>query len=215
MAELVTTHGAVVAFPQAVVPHGGGFDWDHEVDTPYLTQLIDELRERYLPGGERVCLAGMSGGARMSCHVAWARSDLVGVVGAVAGLRAPPGPLPRGRAVSVVAFHGTADSINPYLGGRTDRWLESVPEAADRWAAANDVAGQQSASEVSRTLTCTRYGAEGQPGEVVLYTFKGAGHVWPGGSRSLLLRLFLGRPTGELDATAEISKFARLHEADR
>src|SRR5579871_3618176 len=34
----------VVAFPQAAVPLGRGFEWDHEADVPYLAAVIDELR---------------------------------------------------------------------------------------------------------------------------------------------------------------------------
>ena len=56
----------------------------------------------------------------MACHFAAARSDVVRAVGAVAGLRAP-----RTRSLSqpvpIIAFHGTADRINPYGGSGTAR----------------------------------------------------------------------------------------------
>jgi polyhydroxybutyrate depolymerase len=208
MADLSTTSAAVVAFPQAVAPHGRGFDWDHDRDLPYLAAVVDELRHRHLPEGGGVCMAGMSGGARMASRFAWARADTVSAVGAVAGLRAAPDLAPPVRPVPVIAFDGSADRINPYGGDGSERWGESVPDAARRWAAANHVQAEPSVTTPSATLTCTRWGAPGGTGEVKLYTFSGAGHVWPGGGGSILLRLFLGRPTKERDATAEIWRYA-------
>ena len=123
-------------FPDAIVPIGRGFEWDHAGDTPFLRQLVAELRNRYPTRSGRVSIVGMSGGARMACHFASSYPDEVSMVGAVAGLRSPDGPA-GGRPVPVLAFHGTADRINPYDGSGTARWRESVPDAARAWAEAN------------------------------------------------------------------------------
>jgi polyhydroxybutyrate depolymerase len=157
-----------------------------------------------------VCVTGMSGGARMSCVLAAARADLVSAVGAVAGLRSGGRHTPT-RPVPILAFHGTADRINPYLGGNAPRWGESVEESARHWAAANRMPEQPEVAAVSPTLTRTTYGAEGKPGEVTLFTSKGAGHTWPGGHLGLYLRLFLGRTSTEIDATAKIWDFRQAH----
>jgi polyhydroxybutyrate depolymerase len=192
MAQLAETAGAVVAFPQAVMPIGSG------------------LRTRYPTPSGRVCVAGMSGGARMACHVAATHPEVVAAVGAVAGIRAPDGPA-LSRPVPIVAFHGTADRINPYDGSGTARWNESVGESARRWALSNGVAAEPATVVVSPSLTRTTYGGEGQPGEVTLWTSRGAGHTWPGSRLGLFLRLFLGRTTTEIDATAQIWSFAQRH----
>lgn len=212
MARLVDA-GAVVAFPEAVRPIGSGYEWDHAGDLAFLEQLVSELISRYSPPGGRVCVTGMSGGARMSCVLAAARADLVSAVGAVAGLRSG-GPRTPTRPVPIIAFHGTADRINPYLGGSTPRWDESVEESARRWASANRLPEQPEVVAVSATLTRTTYGAEGTPGEVTLFTSKGAGHTWPGGHLGLLLRLFLGRTSTEIDATSTIWNFDRAHAGE-
>ncbi len=200
--------GALVVFPRASGRMGTGWAWDHDADLPFLSDLIDELRARY-PFAGRVCLAGMSGGARMACHVASARADAVGAVGAVAGLRAPDRP--PGRPVAVVAFHGTSDRVNPYTGGGRAEWRESVPDAARAWAIANGVTGRPHESAASARLTSLSYGAPGAPGEVVLWTMRGAGHSWPGGRMGLIGRLLLGSTSREIDATAEIRAFHRRH----
>ncbi len=205
--------GAVVAFPEAVVRIGSGYQWDHEGDLPFLEQLVGELISRYSPPGGRVCVTGMSGGARMSCVLAAARADLVSAVGAVAGLRHDGRHTPT-RPVPILAFHGTADRINPYLGGSTPRWDESVEQSARDWAVANGMPEPPEVVAVSPTLTRTTYGAEGKPGEVTLFTSKGAGHTWPGGYLGLLLRLLLGRTSTEIDATSRIWEFAQAHAGE-
>ena len=55
---------------------------------------------------------------------------------------------------------------------------------------------------------------EGKPGEVTLFTSKGAGHTWPGGHLGLFLRLLHGRTSTEIDATETIWNFAREHAAE-
>lgn len=57
----------------------------------------------------------------------------------------------------------------------------------------------------------TSYG-KGTEGEVILWSFRGAGHTWPGHPSGPLMRLFLGRTSREPDATEEIWRFFR-HEA--
>jgi polyhydroxybutyrate depolymerase len=213
MAGLADSAGAVVAFPEAIVPVGSGFEWDHDGDMPYLRQLVAELRSRYPTPQGRVCMVGMSGGARMACHFASADAHAVTMVGAVAGLRAPDGPR-LSRAVPVLALHGTADRINPYEGSGSARWGESVPEAARRWAAANGVPLEPVTTAVSPAITRTTYGSEGAGGEVTLWTARGAGHTWPGTRLGPFLRLLLGRTTTEIDATAQIWSFAQRHSAE-
>jgi polyhydroxybutyrate depolymerase len=210
MAQLAEDSGAVVAFPEAIAPVGSGFEWDHEGDLPYLLQLATDLLGRYPAPIRRVCVVGMSGGARMACHFAAVHPEAVIMVGAVAGLRGPDAPV-LSRPVPVLAFHGLADRINPYEGGRTPRWDESVPEAARRWALANGVSAEPTTVAPSATLTRTTYGSEGQPGEVTLWTARGAGHTWPGNPLGPFLRLLLGRTTTEIDATAQIWSFAQRH----
>jgi polyhydroxybutyrate depolymerase len=215
MADLAgrSEQAAVVAFPEALGPIGSGFQWDPETDMPFLAQLAEELIESYSPPQPRVCITGMSGGARMSCYFAATRSDLVTMVGAVAGLRAQGGHPPT-RPVPILAFHGTADRINPYGGGDTARWDESVPDAAVRWAQANGLPPEPSVVAVSPTLARTTYGTESGPGEVTLWTFQRAGHTWPGAHLGPLLRLFLGRTSQEMDATSEIWSFAGRHAGE-
>jgi len=110
--QLAQTASAVVVFPQAIEPIGTGYEWDPTQDVDYLGGLATELLSRDRTQHGRVLLMGMSGGARMSGLFATVHPDLVQPVGAVAGLRAPGGPVHR--SVTILAFHGTKDGLNPY-----------------------------------------------------------------------------------------------------
>lgn len=205
MAEL-RSEGLAVVFPQGAVPAGRGYLWDHERDLEYLATVIEDARADGGVSGPPVFLAGMSGGARMSCHYAAARASEIAAVAAVAGLRAPQ--VPPARPVRLIAVHGLADRLNPYAGGRGERWNESVPDAARAWAAANGVEQTQTVSEPSPTVGKLSYG-ETTPAEVTLWTLRDAGHTWPGRPGGLLVRLLLGRTSDAVDANAEIGRFFR------
>ena len=210
--HLAQTASAVVVFPEAIEPIGAGYEWDLDQDVDYIAGLVTELLSRHRTPHGRVLVTGMSGGARMSSRFASVHPELVQAVGAVAGLRSPGGPVHR--AVSILSFHGTKDRINPYGGRGTQRWNESVPEAAQAWALANGITDPPEEVAVSPSLTRTTYGSEGQPGEVTLWTSRGAGHTWPGGHLGLLLTLFLGRTSREIDASESIWEFGVRHADD-
>jgi polyhydroxybutyrate depolymerase len=211
MARL-TGEGAIVVFPQGSIRSDRrGFDWAEEAELDYLSAVIEAIRTEFPGADRRVCLAGMSAGARMACRYAAARAEEVAAVGAVAGLRAPP--TEPSQPVPVVAFHGLADRSISYLSGQGRYRTGSIPAAARAWAIANALEAKRSELRISPTLTKTSYG-EGSPGEVTLWTFAGADQTWPGGAGALVLRPFLGRTSKELDASEEIWRFFRRHLAD-
>ena len=210
--QLAQSASVVVVFPQAIVPIRAGYEWDPSQDVDYIAALATELLSRHRTPQGRVILTGMSGGARMSSLFASVHPELVQAVGAVAGLRSPGGAV--SRSVPILSFHGTKDRINPYRGSGTQRWNESVPAAARAWALANGITDPPTEVAVSPTLTRTTYGAEGQPGEVTLWTSRGAGHTWPGGHLGLMASLFLGRTSKEIDASKSIWEFGLRHAGD-
>ena len=113
MESWAAEQGAVVAFAEAVLPVGTGYQWDPANDMPFLVQLAETLIDRHHPPENRICMTGMSGGARMSCWFAADRADLVSCVGAVASLRAVADRSPT-RPVPIVAFHDTPDPAGPW-----------------------------------------------------------------------------------------------------
>ena len=146
-------------------------------------------------------------------------NDLLRVLGAVAGLRAPA-RRPLEHPVRVVAFHGTADSLNPFAGSGTARWNESVPDAAAAWARALGLPSEPTPKELTDHLTRMDFGDPSDAAAVTLFVSRGAGHTWPGSRlplfaffpmsplSPLFLRLILGRTSKEIDATTEIWRAA-------
>jgi polyhydroxybutyrate depolymerase len=201
--ERLCSSGAVVAFPAAARPLGSGFEWDLEGDLEYLQVLVDWLRARYPQADRRVCLAGMSGGARMASRFASLHPEAVQVLGAVAGLRGPARPRLE-HPLRVLAFHGTAARFNPFTGGGTERWKESVPDAVAAWARALGLPSEPNRQQLARRLSQISFSDPDEMATVTLFVSQGAGHTWPGSRLPVSLRLILGRTSNEIDATTEI-----------
>jgi polyhydroxybutyrate depolymerase len=201
--EKLCSLAAVVAFPEGTRPLRSGFEWDLEGDVEYLRVLVSLLIARYPGADQRVCVAGMSGGARMASRFASLHPESVRVLGAVAGLRSPAQTRLE-HPLHVVAFHGTADRINPFPGSGTERWNESVPDAAAAWAHALGLGGEPSRHELASHLTQWELGDPNEAASVTLFVSRAAGHTWPGSHLPLSLRLILGQTSTEIDATTEI-----------
>lgn len=201
--ERLCSSGAVVAFPQGAWPRRSGFEWDLEGDVEYLQGLVSLLRARHPEAGQRVCIAGMSGGARMASRFASLHPESVVVLGAVAGLRAPV-QSQLGHPLRVLAFHGTADRVNPFDGSGTERWDESVPDAAAAWARSLGLASEPTESSLTHDLTRMDFGDLRGAASVSLFVSRGAGHTWPGTPLPVFMRLILGRTSMDIDATSEI-----------
>jgi polyhydroxybutyrate depolymerase len=196
-------HGAVVAFPQGSLPRRYGWEWDLDGDVAFLDAVVDYLRETFGATAAPLCVSGMSGGARMASRFSSSGRNPVRVLGAVAGLRTPAVERLE-HPVRVVAFHGTRDRFNPYGGGPTDRWRESVLDAASAWAHANGHSPEPERTELTSSVTRLAYGPQDDPGAVMLWVCAGAGHTWPGSRLGLRLRLILGKVNYDVDATTEI-----------
>lgn len=177
--------GLIVAAPRAARPMPeGGFTWNVPPiatapdDVAFTAAIIDDVAERLCLSRGEIYASGFSGGARLSSTLACELSERIAAIGAVGGLRHPAACEPA-RAVPVVAFHGTADPVNPYAGGGPDYWGHSVPAAFEGWAAAHG-AGAVSEREAAAGVRRREYADASGEAAVVLYVLDGVGHVWPG-----------------------------------
>jgi polyhydroxybutyrate depolymerase len=110
-----------------------------------------------------------------------------------------------------VAFHGTADPVVPFNGGKVrccgGATLGSAPDAMAGWAAHDhcDAAfvDTRLGSEVRRR---TWSGCDAKSA-VVFYIIDGGGHTWPG---SVAVQR-LGATTRQIDASATIWAFFATH----
>ena len=184
----------IVAYPQAVIPDGAGYDWNipgepmvngklppagSPSDVAFLTDFVRDLAGRYCVALNRVYATGVSGGGRMASQLACDASSVIAAIAPVAGLRYPS-PCPAARPVPVIAFHGTADLIDPFDGHGAAYWTYSVPVAAQWWAR-HDHCAPAAAVSSGRGYRLTRYAGCTGGAAVELYAITGEGHEWPGG----------------------------------
>lgn len=185
----------IVVYPEAHIPAGSGFEWNvpgepliggaavpkgSPDDVTFIVKLVGLLEKNYCIDEHRVFATGFSGGARMASQLACDASTTFAAVAPVSGIRLPS-PCPSTRAVPVVAFHGTADPVDPYTGNGQKYWTYSVPVAAGRWAA-HDGCSRAVANTSPATGVQLSWSAPCAHGAAVeLYSIVGEGHEWPGG----------------------------------
>jgi polyhydroxybutyrate depolymerase len=215
----------VVAYPQALIPDGAGYDWNipgepmvsgkyppasAPSDVTFLTALVRDLAGRYCIDFSRVYATGVSGGGRMASQLACDASSVFAATAPVAGLRYPS-RCPASRPVPVIAFHGTADPIDPFGGLGLGYWTYSVPTAAHLWAGHDHCAA--SPQNISgRGYRLTRYTGCSGSTEVELYAITGEGHEWPGGpAMPPAITSILGSQSDAVDANALMWNFFRAH----
>jgi len=207
--------GFVAAYPQGAIALGSGFAWnvpgqplsgggavppDAADDVLFFAQTVAAIEQRYPVDPKRIYAAGFSGGGRMASQLGCDLSSIVAAVAPVAGLRFPS-PCSGERPVPVVAFHGTADAVNPYDGGGPPYWTYSVPSAAEQWAAHDGCGPTPTTSQPAASVALTSYVGCTGSATVDLYTIEGAGHEWPGAPQQ----------TNAVDATAVMWTFFSTH----
>ncbi len=218
--------GFLVAYPQGLIPAGTGYDWnvpgepllggaavpaDAPDDVAFLTGLVHTLAARYCVDPGRVYATGFSGGARLTSQLACDASSTFAAVAPVSGVRFPT-PCPTTRPVPLVAFHGTADPVDPYDGHGQAYWTYSVPTAVRDWAVHNGCAAAPTMKEAATGADLTQYPGCADGADVALYTLVGEGHEWPGGPhlRRALTRE-LGPQSDAVDANTVIWAFFAAH----
>ncbi len=218
--------GFIVAYPQGAIAAGNGFEWNvpgqpllggapvpssAPDDVAFLQQLVTLLESQYCIDLRRVFATGFSGGARMTSQLACDASSTFAAVAPVSGLRAPS-PCAAARAVPVLAFHGTADPIDPYRGNGQAYWTYSVPVAAERWAAQDGCSPSATTSNPSSKVVVTTYGTCHDGAVVQLQTLVGEGHEWPGGPPlPPAIERSLGPQSNAVDANTTMWAFFSAH----
>jgi polyhydroxybutyrate depolymerase len=181
-------------------------------DVGFIRALVSWLESTRRIEAGAVFAAGFSNGAMMCHRLGVELSDRIAAIAPVSGSFMPLNGVPA-RPVSVIMFNGTADRHVPYRGGIGDRSLVRHPNkpaayAVEFWVKHNGC----SATPLMEERNGVRWetydgGREGTA--VVLYTIKGGGHAWPGGSRG---RWIGGdRPFADLSASDIILQFFRKH----
>jgi polyhydroxybutyrate depolymerase len=193
---------AMAAGVLAVLPQGAGQarSWNLSGTTGYddvgfLSALLTKLSTTECADPAHVVITGISDGGDMAVFAACA---LPGRFQAVVTVSASIDPPVGCRPTRIVAVHGNADPVDPYLGKPgSPGYLAtpSAPAAIAAWATA-DGCRTATSTEVARHVALITYPCGAQ-----LVTIKGGGHTWPGGAP---VNPSLGTTTQEYDATSTI-----------
>jgi len=220
--ETADEHGFIVVYPSGLggrasrvwrMSHGTAL----AEDVRFISDLIEELHERYNIDPARIYANGLSAGGGMSFALSCTLSDRIAAVGTVAAARVLPWSWCRDeRPVPLITFHGTADSVVPYEGGATwvgDITFPDVEEWVASWARRNRCGPDAVDSVVAADVTRRDYADCADDTAVVLVTIHGGGHTWPGGMQ--LPEWFLGPTNRSVDATRQMWAFFQEHRLRR
>lgn len=185
-------------------------------DIEFVSAMLADLKSHFSVDKHRIYATGFSNGAAMTFRVARELSPTFAAVAPFAGADywindpAPPRPVP------LLYMTGTADPLNPQGGGRVNIGKNffgtkpSTQTTIDTWVKIHGCPDKERVVYDKDGTKGVAYGFPGKPPSVVLYTFDGHGHHWPGGKSKLPVRL-AGENTATLKATDLIWDFFKEH----
>ncbi len=210
-----------------VVPNAINGQWDLPLvpgratsDTTYVSELVTALGQRLCIDKSRLYASGMSLGSAMTFALACAPKQSFAAFGGVGASfyrpvcnAAPPAP--------IIYFHGTADAIVPFEGGKvagsparsiTARVTAANANMAD-WANHNGCPPTPSVSDLGDTTRTIWSGCKNNA-SVDFYRINGGGHTWPGANQLVadFTEKSLGKTTQAVDATELMWSFFEQYQ---
>jgi polyhydroxybutyrate depolymerase len=148
-------------------------------DAGFIKMLLAKLKSDLTVNNSRVYVAGESNGGMMAYRLACDYPEDFAAIAAVSATSVvtqcnASGP------VSVLAVHGTADTVIPYNNTTRSADALPVPPAVDgvSYWAQHDRTVSVSSQQVGSNLMMTTYSGGSNGTEVVLYTLNGGTHGW-------------------------------------
>lgn len=161
-----------------------GYGMENKMDdVAFLRALIGKLEQDYTVDPRRIYATGISNGGMMSYRVACELADQFAAVAPVEG--AQNVECKPSAHVSVIIFHGTADRLVAFDGGKTTHQIgpprtdNSVAGAVSFWVKEDACATPPKHEEQGVLRIDTYSGCKSGTG-VALYAIEGGRHTWPG-----------------------------------
>ncbi len=217
--SLAEQEGFIVVHPTGpAIPGSSGSIWElDQADIPdrddlaYVDELMTTMVKDFCGDVNRIYSTGMSNGGFFTSRLVCEFADRLAAASSVAGVSYFEGCQPA-RPVPFFAFHGTADKIIPFSGGKSSleggglsidpeffkqNMFEEFAEFAESAGCDPDPVKSIITEEVNRYdyLDCKN--------EIPMSFFEvvGGGHTWPGSPIGLLLTPFVGKTTTHISAT--------------
>lgn len=175
-------------------------------DITFAEAVVDELVAHACVDRAHVFAVGISSGSAMSTSLACQASDRFAGFGLVAADFYLPALCGKAARRPIIIFHGTADPVVPYQGGKVavggNTNVAPAEQSAQEWATHNGCTGGP--HETTLGTQVVRLDWSGCAVPVVMYRIVGGGHTWPGAAIDVTR---LGLTTHQVNATDEMWKF--------
>lgn len=192
-------------------------------DVAFISALIDHAIANYGVDPKKVFVNGHSNGSVMTNRLGCELSSKIAAIGHNAGPIAEKVSMTCNptRALSVMGFHGTADSFMPYAGGEVDKGsggtVLGAKNARAFWATksgcstdTNITSLPDSVKDDGTTVEKEESVACQNGSEVILFTITGGGHTWPSSTKDLA-EAIVGNVSEEIDASVQLLDFYEKH----
>ncbi|MBB4006530.1 alpha/beta hydrolase family esterase [Allorhizobium taibaishanense] len=211
--------GFIAVAPQGSMPmkRPGYFAWNvpgvakgDADEEAYIRDVVKAVEENFCVDPAKMYATGYSGGGRMVSQFLCDGNTQFAAAGLVVGLRAGT-PKAEGagfvpdaatckpaKPISLIAFAGLDDKINPIAGQGLPYWGYGADAALNRWA---ELDACQPPTVTTEGRVETKSFACGQGTRIVSYRLSGAGHTWPGSTASLKIQKVIGKVSFDFNAT--------------
>lgn len=206
---------AIVAYPDGVPGGEGKRSWQGAPysapgvdDVAFTGDLLDDLESTLCVDTDRVHATGKSNGGGFTEILACRMPDRIASIAPVAGAyyRAGEPPCEPGRAVPVLAIHGTGDATIPYTGD-ADRGLPAIPAWVEGWVRRDECGPEPASRRIEPDVTVSTWSGCAGGAEVAHVAVDGGGHTWPGADAYS----GGGHTTQTIEATELIGRFTARH----
>ena len=157
-------------------------------DVGFVSDLLDDMEERFTVNTKKVYATGMSNGGIMTHTLGCKLANRIAAIAPVEGeLWLDSSLCTPSRAMPVLIVHGTADTYIPYNGGvpictaLADNDWKSVDDAVNIWRGENSCSTASTTQQITSDVSCKTYSSCSGTSEVSVCTVTGGGHTWSGG----------------------------------
>jgi len=223
--------GFIVIEPEGnIIEPGGARHWNttqlpppERDDVAFIGELLNSVELKLCIDKSRIFSTGMSNGGLMSTRLACSLSSRIAAIAPVAGWYYPPifdifpnETCPDTRPVPIIAFHGTADTTVPFIGGPSPFGVDfrlpidndtANPDVMASWAAHDGCTSGRQTSQVTANVVLVQYTGCTSGATVELYRVEGGTHTWPDAAIDLPGQV----TTHEISANALMWAFFQQH----
>src|SRR5258705_5630801 len=159
-------------------------------DVGFVSATIDYLEAHYSADPDRIYCTGFSNGASMTFSVGLNLSSRIAAVAPVSGHLWHSGKQ-LAHPVPLLFIIGTDDPLNPLAGGNVKlpwgntQYHPPIDDSLKEWERMLGCGPEVTTTRERNGVDEVAYDQCAKGGEVVYYTVRGLGHVWPGGKNRL------------------------------